>query len=185
MPFSHIMIIIRRVAAWNSRRSDWRRTTRPKAVRVGDHRRDRDAFRRQVAEVRRVGLLAVVAMVMVLSYFHIQLDQLTTGVVALGTLLLLVDPCMLVEVAAGLAHAFLHLAGLDQGAMARPRRSTCAPARALAATAVRAKALVRQARLAAHRLAARNRAALGAVVITSHPRIATSLAAGSLRVSAA
>ncbi|MDE2154656.1 MAG: hypothetical protein KGJ32_02005 [Xanthomonadaceae bacterium] len=124
-------------------------------------------------------------MAMVLSYRHIQLDPPIIGMVILCTSLLLVDPCMLVEVAAGLVHTFLHLAGLERGAMARPRRSASAAARAVEATAARAKTRVHQARLAAHRQAARLRAVVGTTATTSHPCLAAALAAGSLRTTAA
>lgn len=86
---------------------------------------------------------------------------------------------------AQLARACRRLAGWRLESMSRERRSASATARAIAAVAVRATARVQQARLAAHRLAARLHAALGTVVPTSHPRIAASLVAGSLRNSAA
>jgi hypothetical protein len=176
---------IRRVAAWNSRRRDWRQSTRLKAARAGDLPRDREEFRRRLAGVRRVGLAMVVVMAMMLSYRHVYLDQLTTGVVVLGMLLLLVDPSQLIDALADLAQAFLQLAGLEQAAMARPRRSVSAAAVARTVAATQAIARVRQARLAAHRIAASLRAALGTLVPTSHPRLAASLAAGSLRSNAA
>jgi hypothetical protein len=174
-----------RASELSSRRHEWRRGTRPKAARAVAPPRDRDAFRRQLAAIRHAGLLAVLLLVAVLTHLHVALGLLISGTLIWGVLLLLVDPFLLVEIVADLATAYRRQAGLNQSGMARERRGASATARAIAAAAVHATARVHQARLVAHRLAARLRAALGTVVPTSHPRIAASLVAGSLHTRAA
>lgn len=143
------------------------------------------------AAYQRAQIVGVVGLVGVV------LDIWLAGALQLGTWLLALGlfnaGCMGVYLArrqvvgalADLARTCRCLAGWHLGSMARERRSASASARGIAAVVARATARVRQSRLAAHRLAARLRAALGTMVPTSHPRIAASLAAGSLRTSAA
>lgn len=153
------------------------------------HGRD-EAIQCQVAYRRAqiVGLVCLV--VVVLAIWLVGVLQLATWLMTLGLFSLACIGVYLVRrqvvgALADIARACRRLAGWHLGSMARERRSASASSRLRAAVVARATVRVRQSRLAVHRQAARLRAALGTVVPTSHPRIAASLAAGSLRTSAA
>lgn len=168
-----------RISGWDSRARDWRRFTRPKAARAGDGPRDRGSFRQTFDALRHSGLAAVVVLAAALSYLDVQLDLLGLWSMGCGTLLLLVDPYRIVGLAAGLARAFRRLRGWSLGPMSRLRRSAGAAARRIAEVVERSTARLRLSKLAAHRLAARLRAALGTVIPACWPRFAAAVVVGS------
>jgi hypothetical protein len=165
-----------RVCEWDSRPRDWSRVNRPKYDRALG--RDRDALRRNIARARHAGLVLVLVLATVETHLHVMLDLATLVAMVCGVALLMLDPCLVVSSIADLTRAVRRLTGLDLPTMASERRSASALSRACAATAAKAGARVRLARLATHCQAARLRAAVGVIALTVQPRLAASLMAG-------